>query len=170
MKYLLPFVLFLTNAAFNQSPNYRSDTESINSIIMALYEVISGDKGVERDWERFNNLFTPEARLIPSVTDQNGNTQYNIMSPGDYIEASGQWLLNNGFHEIEIKREVQQYGNIAHVWSTYAGYNNKMDSVPFIRGINSIQLFHDGQRWWVKHIYWTPETPNNPLPLKYLPE
>ena len=39
------------------SPNYNKDVESVDTIIKALYEVISGEKGEERDWDRFRNLF-----------------------------------------------------------------------------------------------------------------
>ena len=35
------------------SPNYDKDVESVDTIIKALYEVISGEKGEERDWDRF---------------------------------------------------------------------------------------------------------------------
>ncbi|MBT8189849.1 MAG: hypothetical protein KJO29_05430, partial [Bacteroidia bacterium] len=153
-----------------QTQNYEADVKSLDNIMTVLYEVISGDKGVERDWNRFNNLFTHEAKLIPSSADKDGRIKYNVLSPQDYIDSSGAWLVENGFHEKEIKREVQHFGSLIHIWSTYAAYRSKTDKDPFIRGINSIQLFFDGSRYWIKSIYWTPETPLNPIPAKYLPE
>ena len=46
------------------SKQYKKDVSSIDSIINALYEVISGGKGEERDWDRERNLFHLKARLI----------------------------------------------------------------------------------------------------------
>jgi hypothetical protein len=37
-----------------------------------------------------------------------------------------------------------------------------------MRGINSIQLWNDGKRWWIVNIFWQSETPDNPIPEKYL--
>ena len=37
-----------------------------------------------------------------------------------------------------------------------------------MRGINSIELFWDGKRWWIVTIFWQGEGPDNPLPEKYL--
>ncbi len=147
-----------------------TDVESIDNIIAALYEVISGEKGVERDWDRFKNLFIQEARLMPSGKNKEGKTGYRILSPDGYIESSGKWLVENGFFESEISRKTEMYGSMAHVFSTYESRHSASDVVPFSRGINSIQLMHDGNRWWVLHIYWLGETAEQPLPEKYLPE
>ena len=76
--------------------------------------------------------------------------------------------LNNNF-EVEINREEQHFGNITHVWSTYESRRSEKDEKPFARGINSIQLMNDGDRWWILNIYWTAESPEHPIPEKYLP-
>jgi hypothetical protein len=55
-----------------------------------------------------------------------------------------------------------------HVFSTYEARQKADDPKPFMRGINSIQLFNDGKRWWVVSILWQSESPDNPLPEKYL--
>jgi hypothetical protein len=74
----------------------------------------------------------------------------------------------SGFYEKEIARRVEHFGSIAHVWSTYESRHDPSDAEPFMRGINSIQLFHDGKRWWVLSIYWQHESTKQPLPTKYL--
>jgi hypothetical protein len=61
--------------------------------------------------------------------------------------------INLGFYEKEIARRTEQFGNIAHVWSIYESRHNEDDPEPFMRGINSIQLFNDGKRWWIVNIY-----------------
>ena len=136
----------------------------------ALYASISGDKGVERDWDRFKNLFIEEARLMPSGKNKEGKTGYRIMTPSGYVESSGKWLVENGFHEVEINRVTEEYGSLVHVWSTYESYRSKADEKPFMRGINSIQLMNDGERWWIMHIYWLGEKEALPLPEQYLPK
>jgi hypothetical protein len=77
-------------------------------------------------------------------------------------------LEKNGFHEREVARHVDQYGNIAQVFSTYASFHKSDDKDPFMRGINSFQLFNDGKRWWVVTIYWQAETKEVPIPAEYL--
>ena len=146
-----------------------SVVQSLNGTIKALYDVISGEKGQKRDWRLFKYLFKPDAKLIPAGKDKYGDLKVNYMSPDDYIKSSGKWLVKNGFHEKEISRRVNTFGNITHVFSTYESYYSKEDEEPFMRGINSIQLLNDGNRWWILNIYWTQESPTNPIPKQYLP-
>jgi hypothetical protein len=150
--------------------DYKEDTASLDNIMSILYKVISGEKGEERDWDRFQNLFYDKAQLIPSGPNQEGQVGARHMTPGEYASQAGPFLVNNGFFEREISREVQHFGNITHVWSTYESFRSKKDSEPFARGINSIQLLNDGTRWWIMNIYWTAESPDNPIPEKYLPD
>jgi hypothetical protein len=58
--------------------------------------------------------------------------------------------------------------NIAHVWSTYESRHKEDDPQPFMRGINSIQLLYDDSRWWIVTVYWQHESPEDPIPEKYL--
>lgn len=146
-----------------------ADVASLDAIMKAVYDAISGDAGVKRDWDRFRSLFYPGARLIPTGKNLGtGMTGARALSPEDYIARSGPFLEQNGFHEREIARKVDQYGNIAQVFSSYHGFKNKTDKDPFLRGINSFQLLNDGKRWWVVTIYWQQETPDNPIPAQYL--
>lgn len=172
MKRLFILLGFLSLLSFETSAQkeYSKDLTSTDHIIKALYDVISGDAGVERDWDRFRNLFIPEARLIPSRKNEEGKLGYRIMSPDDYIKSSGKFLVENGFHEVEIHRVSEQYGSMLHLWSTYESYRKKSDTEPFMRGINSIQLIHDGDEWKIVQIYWLGESVDNPLPAKYLPK
>lgn len=149
---------------------YANDVSSLDKILETLYGVISGDKGVKRDWDRFENLFIEEARLIPSGKRKNGTVGYRIMTPASYAETSGKWLEENGFHEVEIHRETASYGSLVHVFSTYESYRTLSDEKPFARGINSIQLMNDGNRWWIVQIYWLGESKELPLPEGYLPK
>ncbi len=46
----------------------KADVESVDSLMAALYDVISGPAGKARDWERFRSLFLPDgtARRYPA--------------------------------------------------------------------------------------------------------
>jgi hypothetical protein len=144
------------------------DVKSIDAIVAALYNVISGDAGQKRDWNRFRSLFYPGARMIPTGANaKTGKVGARIATPEDYIKANAPFLEGEGFHEQELTRTVDQFGTIAHVFSSYEARNKLGDAKPFLRGINSIQLLNDGSRWWVMTVAWSPETAANPLPASY---
>lgn len=145
-----------------------ADAQSIDAIVTALYEVISGDAGQARDWDRFRALTHPTARLMPTGRDAQGTAVARVFTPEEYIARSEPYMLEQGFHEREIARRTERFGAIAHVFSTYEARHSLSDSEPFVRGVNSIQLFHDGARWWLISIYWQAETPDTPIPTEYL--
>ena len=147
-----------------------ADVESIDAIMIAVYDVISGDAGEARDWDRFRSLFAPGATLSP-VGRPDGTTYVRrAITPDQYAETSGSYLEQNGFHEVEIHRVTERYGVIAHAFSTYESRRLASDPEPFARGINSFQLLHDGSRWWIVSIYWLQESEDHPIPAQYLPE
>ena len=145
-----------------------SDVASMDSIVAALYDVISGPAGKKRDWDRMRSLFIPGARLIPTGKRQTGEISSRVMTVEDYVAASGKFLEDNGFFEKEVARRTELFGNIAHVFSTYESRHKAEDAKPFARGINSIQLMNDDKRWWIVTVFWQAEGPDNPLPEKYL--
>ena len=144
------------------------DVESVDAILAALYDVISGPAGEKRDWDRMRSLFVPGARLIPVGVPRDSAARTLVLSVEDYIQRSGPMLERNGFFEREIGRRTEVFGHIAHAFSTYESKRTEADAQPFMRGINSIQLLHDGSRWWVVTIYWDSERPGQPIPLQYI--
>src|SRR5690349_4680466 len=146
-----------------------ADVKSMDAILAALYDVISGPAGKKRDWDRFRSLFVPGARLIPAAQRPGGPVEARVLDPEGYITRSAPFLEKEGFYEREISRKVDSFGHIAHVFSTYDSRHTAEDKAPFARGINSIQLHNDGKRWWIVTVYWDSERPDNPLPPQYLP-
>ncbi len=145
------------------------DVESIDAILTATYAAISGGVGEARNWERFHSLFHPSAHLIPTGKNpQTGITAARSLTPQEYVERSGDFLVKNGFIEKEIARRIEKFGNIAHVFSTYEGTYSQDGKPATIRGINSFQLMNDGKRWWVMNIFWQAESEGVSLPEKYL--
>ncbi len=164
--FALPSTL-LSISKLDSIPVNVKDVQSIDAIVEALYNVISGDSAVKRNWDRMRTLFIPEAKMMSTGIRRDGTMRYRAMTLEDYIRISGP-LLEKGFFETEISRKTEQFGNIAHVFSTYESKFKQTDARPFSRGINSIQLMFDGRRWWVVSVFWTSESPTNLIPAKYL--
>jgi hypothetical protein len=142
------------------------DVDSVEHIIAAVYDVISGPAG-PRDWDRFRSLYHPGARMIPSRRDDKGIVSARVSSPDEYATRSQGFFSKEGFFENSVSNRVETWDHIAHVWSTYESRHAKGEK-PFARGINSFQLFSDGTRWWILTVYWEGEDPTHPLPEKYL--
>ncbi len=150
-------------------PANLADVASIDAIITAAYDSISGPAGQKRDWARERSLFYPGARLIPTAKpDESNNLAPEMLDVDGFIARVEPYFAEHGFYEKEIARRTEQFGQLAHVWSTYESRHNSDDPKPFMRGINSIQLFYDGGRWWIVTIYWQQDSPEHPIPDRYL--
>jgi hypothetical protein len=145
--------------------DYSKDVQSIDGIIKALYEVISGEGNEPRDWDRFRYLFAKDARLIPTTKTPDSNFTYRIITPEEYITRFSARTM--GFYEWELSRKTEEYGTIAHVFTTYATKYTK-DGHITNRGINSIQLLKDKNRYFILNVYWCAEDLGFKLPEKYL--
>ncbi|MFL6301750.1 MAG: hypothetical protein ACJ71N_14195 [Terriglobales bacterium] len=151
-----------------QQPEAKpSDVDTIEHIMAATYDVISGPQG-DRDWDRFRSLFYKDARLIPSGRRPDGTIGARSVSVEDYIERSRPIFLKEGFFERAVSNKVEEFDHMAEVWSVYESRHSNTDKEPFQRGINSFQLINDGKRWWVLTIYWQGEDKGHPIPSKYL--
>jgi len=144
-----------------------ADVASVDSIIAAVYDVISGPAGKPRDWDRMKSLFIPGARLIPTVLRQSGGYGSRVLTVDEYIQRASGLMAKEAFYEREAARKTEEFGQIVHVFSTYES-RHAPDAKPFQRGINSIQLMNDGTRWWVVTIFWQGEDDKHPLPERYL--
>jgi len=149
-------------------PVNSADVSSVDAIMHSLYDVISGPAGEKRNWDRMRTLFLPEGKLMATGKKADGTMGKRVMTVEDYIQTSGPFLEKEGFFEREIGRTTEQFGSVVHVFSTYDSKKTLQDEKPFMRGINSIQLWNDGKRWWIVSIFWQAETPDNPIPEKYL--
>lgn len=145
------------------------DVASLDAIITVLYDVISGPAGQARDWDRFRSLFVPKARLIPTGRRPDGAGVLREWTPEEYLSVAGASLQRDGFFEREIARRTERYGDVVHLFSTYESRRTaNLAEKPFARGINSIQCWWDGKRWWIVSIFWQGERPDLPIPAPYL--
>jgi hypothetical protein len=153
----------------SKSEANSADVASIDAIINAAYDGISGPAGKKRDWDRERSLYFPGARLIPTAKPgEDVDLAPQILDIDGFIARVEPYFETSGFYEKEIARRVEQFGHIAHVWSTYESRHDESHREPFMRGINSIQLFNDGKRWWIVNIYWQQESGEDSIPEKYL--
>ena len=141
------------------------DVSTIDGIVKAFYETISGPKGQPRQWGRDRTLYMPGVRFV-SMNEQDGKIRAGIMTHQQYVNGTNQSLVGSGFHEREVNRIVRRFGNIAHVFSVYEYTND--DKSEKGRGVNRIELYWDGTRWWISFAGWDEERPGNPISKEFL--
>jgi hypothetical protein len=167
MRYLCSFVLgsLLTSVAGAQSLTPRpEDVGTIDGIITAFYDVISGPAGTPRQWQRDSTLYIARVRFVAMGVNE-GRPVAAVMDHGEFAARYNGAFVDRGFFEREIHRVTKRFGNIAHVFSTYEYRATEKGPVQG-RGVNSIQLFWDGERWWIAGATWDDERPDNPIPAE----
>jgi len=142
------------------------DVGSVDGIIRAFYEVVSGPAGQPRDWARDSTLYLEGLEFV-IVDEQNGSFRPRVVDHDTYARTSTP-ALSGGFFEREIHRASHRFGPIMQVFSTYE-WSRTADGPVGGRGINSIELVWDGTRWWIASAVWTDETAANPIPAEFLP-
>lgn len=149
--------------------DYPDDLTTLDGIIHALYDSISGPAEQKRDITRFRSLFAEGARLIPTRADaDSGERRMIVLDVDEYFRTACEYFKVEGFFEREVARRTESFGHVTHVFSTYES-RRAPDAQPFSRGINSVQLFNDGARYRIVTILWDYERPDNPIPPNYLP-
>ncbi len=142
------------------------DVSTIDGIVRAFYEVISGPPGQAREWGRDATLYLPGITFTPaSVDPETGAPRARTIPKQEFIRDSDAWLVEHGFVEREIGRTMTRFGNVAHVWSAYEWETAGGETG---RGVNGIHLFHDGDRWWITHATWDSEREGNPIPPEWI--
>jgi hypothetical protein len=139
------------------------DVRSVDAIMHAVYDVISGPAGSARDWNRFRSLFLPTARFTAIGKAPDGSARVVTWSVEDYIHDATGIFTKEAFFENGIVNQPQAFGGITQIFSSYESRHAPGEK-PFQRGVNSFQLLNDGTRWWVVSILWDSERPDNPLP------
>ncbi len=178
MKRLALVIVAFAATAFAQQPSQPKhvaipeiaprpeDVSSIDGMIKAWYDIVTVPKGQMPDWARDHTLYIKDIRFV-EMHEKDGKPIPHIVSHQQFADESA-GIASEGFSEQEIHRVTERLGNIAHVWSTYESRRTK-DGPVIARGINSIELFWDGQRWWIANAIWDQESPTKPIPKEFLP-
>lgn len=151
-------------------PAYKprpEDIESPDAIIKAMYDLISGPAG-KRNWARLRSLYLPGARLIPIGRRIHKQGELQVLTIDEWIEDLKDFFTEKDFYEQEIVRHTDRFGNMIQAFSTYVAKNDP-DGPVIARGINSVQLLHHENRWWIVTVMWDNESKDNPVPEEFLP-
>ena len=142
-----------------------SDEFQIRATMLAVYNVISGPAG-RRDWDRFEALFAPGAQLV--LAGVNGDSPTVVMTTKDYIARTKPNFDAKGWFERPIATRVEQYGDIAHAWSTYEAREASDQEKATARGVNSFELVKINGAWKVQSLLWQSEDAAHPIPAQFL--
>jgi len=130
------------------------DVVSPEAIIRRAYELLSGRAADARDWESWRALHAPGARLIPLEKPGSGSLVARVFTPDEFIASRTPFLSQHDFYEWETARHENRFGSLAHVWSHYDAAATLRGTPIIRRGVNSIQLWDDGARWWIVSVMW----------------
>jgi hypothetical protein len=145
------------------------DVDTIEHAVRAFYSAISAPAGGKLDRARLRSLFVPEGRIISSSPPTASATaDIVVMSPDEYADVSDAYTAKASFFDKNVANQIEQFGVMAHVYSTYESRSRSGDATPVARGIKSIELLNSGGRWYIVHAYWDCERPDNLLPDAYL--
>jgi len=166
----IALILFINLPTYAQViTKYGDNVSTLNGIMKAYYDVVTVKKGGKVYYERDSLIHWPNVSVGSSGISKSGKPYFKYMSLKEYHRLSDASLEKDGFDEHEISRKVEKFGNIYHVWSTYESRNYA--GGPIIeRGINSIELYNDGTRFWILGWFYDGERKSNPIPAEYLPK
>jgi len=139
-------VAALGNVAAAQVETRTEDVATIDGIMNAFYEVVSGPAGEMADKARDSTLHHPEAWIAIARTADDGTPAVKVMELNGFYGSNAP--RQQPFYEWETDRVVRRSGNMTHVWSSYAS-SREPGGEPFDTGVNSVTLFFDGTRWWI---------------------
>lgn len=168
--FFIALLLSVTAFSQNNDEDTTANLSTVDGIIHTLYGVISGPSGKERDWSAFKNLFATDARMYIAVPGKNNSSTLTSITPDDYIERNKTRLSDIGFNESELYRIVNTYGAGTQVFSTYeTHFTNRNGEEEITKGINNIQLYFNGDRYYIVSIFWDGNARNIEVPERYLP-
>ncbi len=157
------------SAQTNLPPAAPADVSSIQNIVKAFYSAISAPAGSKLDRARLHSLFVPSGRIafgLPAEGSHPANMVF--LSLDQYADGSDAQTAKEGFFDANPANHIEQFGVMAHVYSTYESRARMEDPKPMARGIKSFELLQSAGRWYILQVYWDSERPDNPLPERYL--
>lgn len=153
MKRIAIIVLTLAAASCASAPppaavaDTDSDQFRIETTVLAMYNVMSGPAG-RHDWNRFKELFAPGARLIETQRES-GDTKLTPRTPDEFATEAQKVLQEQAMFEHPVSTHIEVSGNVAQVFSHFEARHAAADEKPYVRGVNSIQLVRNGDRWLI---------------------
>jgi len=143
------------------APRTDSPEFQIQATVLAVYNVVSGPAG-RRDWDRFEALFAPGARLVLASPD--GTSAPLVMTAREYVDRFKPKYNETGFFQRPAGSRVLQAGNIAQVWSSWEKRATASQEQAGSRGVDSFQLVRIGADWKVLSYVSQAEEAAHPTP------
>ena len=151
----------------------QPDGSSVDTIVAALYAAVSHGPDSEPNWKRLRGLFLRHAIVVPPPKP--GSDEIAALDVTGFEDRIRRYVAGRrergerlGFTEREIARRENRYGAVCQVFSTYETLWSPHESLPFARGVHTIQLVSDGRRWWIASLAWDVERPDQPIPPQIL--
>lgn len=168
MKPALPAALLSLSVGATAQPAPTSEFASIEGLMQAFYTVMAGPAGAPRDWARMRAMFLPDARMISVGPRPDGTFAPRVFTVEEYIARATPIFQQQGYVGREVARHAEAFGQMVVILSTFEARHAPTDPKPIQRGLNSLQVVHDGQRYWIANLVWQSEDPSQPLPARYL--
>ncbi|MGH9747978.1 MAG: nuclear transport factor 2 family protein [Candidatus Acidiferrales bacterium] len=174
----LPAAPATASAAADSKPHVKieviparpEDVSTIEAIVKADYDCISGGVGAPRQWSRDLSLYDPHALSFSPYKDEKSGA-LTIWSPTaqEYADTVDAHFVKDGFIERELVHDIHRFGNVATVFSSYEG---KLSSTgkDYTRGVNVYQLYFAGNRWWISSVSWDSADFLNSIPPELQPK
>jgi SAM-dependent methyltransferase len=144
---------------------HEDDWSSPDALTAAVYSVVSGPAGTERDWDRYRALFRDGAPFT-TFDDSNRAVSFGV---DEYIEWYGSAFVERGILEREIWSRTERHGRIAHRWSTGDYRWGRPSGAAVGRTSVAMQFVEDDGRWWISAMTWQAADPDHPIPPERLP-
>lgn len=150
-----------------QTPDYTT----VDGIMTELYASVTREPGKPFAWDRLRAIMLPAGIMLPQRQQTQGESRIlNVDEFISWIDEGWRSIIgtpqDQGFFERQTNVVVEQYGDVAHAFTTYEKGPYEPRRV-IARGINSVQLVKRDGRWYVLSITWDEENSGGPLPAKY---
>ena len=131
-------------------PPPADQVRAIEETIGELYRSFNFDAGGEADWELLRSLLINGAVFVGPV---GADESPRAVGTDEFIDGFRAWILTspqreNGFHERSVHVRADVFGKVAHAYVVFEGFAPG-DGRTKTRGLDSIQLVLDGEKWRV---------------------
>jgi hypothetical protein len=146
-----------------------ADVSSIDGIIKAYYEVVSGPAERNREWGRDATLYVPGVRFTIFSEDKQGKTSARALTHEEFVNEIEPAIKGKAFYEHEVHRITHRAGNVVHVLCTAEQQFAPGGPVQG-RSIDSLEMYWDGTRWWIASANIWELKQGQSLPAEFLPQ
>ncbi|MCC6785684.1 MAG: hypothetical protein IT457_22740 [Planctomycetes bacterium] len=148
------------------APSAMEDGASLATLMNALYAAVSGAAGQPRDFARLERIGHRLGRIVTFVPAKDGPRV--VAQPiTEFVRRSAAAPIAEGFLETPVVERIEEWGDMAQIWSSYAVRHAAEDAEPFARGINVVTAVREGGRWQVLQVLFRGEGEGLELPAQY---